>query len=76
MSHGGIAWAVFVALGGLIWLANGASAHPAFRGVVLLSALVWWAYVVRDKSGRSPRLSSALAFGVLLVYCLATYVLE
>jgi hypothetical protein len=75
MDNGGVVWAVFFALGGLVWLASGASSHPAIGGGVLLSALLWCAYVVRDKSGRFSRLSPALALGVLLVCRAAIHVL-
>jgi hypothetical protein len=75
MENGGVVWAVFFALGGSVWLASGASGHPAIRGGVLLSALLWCAYVVRDKAGRLSRLSPALALGVLLVCRPAIHVL-
>jgi hypothetical protein len=75
MENGGVVWAVFFALGGLVGLASGASGHPAIRGGVLLSALLWCAYVVRDKSGRFSGLSPALALGVLVVCRAAIHIL-
>jgi len=48
MRRGPVLWTVFLVLGALLWLASvGVWSHPAYRLVLMLAVLSWFAYVVR-----------------------------